>query len=146
MHPSAQCAAVGHCAVRPRQHDSAILACKSGDQNLGLESTNTLRPESRGADALPSGELLRAVEHGDLRARLSDAKRPEINPDLVGWFARFRKPFHLADGSSPQPDPLELLPRRGCCLLCHCSPLLTLQRCHVGPLTTEIRMQPRAAS
>src|SRR5262249_30931009 len=89
----------------------ALLVVEPGDQHFGLKRADALRREVHHADHLAADQLLLAVERDDLRARHANADLgAEVDAQLPGRLARFRKVQHLEDRADAQLDPLEVSP------------------------------------
>src|SRR5262245_60502293 len=87
---------------------------KARDQHFGLERADALRRKIDDADHLADDQLILAVEHHELRARLAHADLgPEIDAQLPRGLARLGKIEHFENGADAQLDALEIRPLNG---------------------------------
>src|SRR5688572_29411442 len=108
---SQQLRAVRHRPFRHRQHDTALLVVKAGDEHFGLERPDALRWKIDDADHLAAYQFLLAVQRYDLRARLANADlRAEIDAQPPGRLARLGEIEHFEDRSDAQLNALEIGP------------------------------------
>ena len=90
------------------QHDGAVWIGHAQDQHLRADRTDLSRWKVEYRDHQAPAEFFRTVMNRELSAGAADAKRPEIDAQLVGRLAGFGKRLGLKDAADAHVDALEI--------------------------------------